>query len=295
MRAKVKVYVCLFVCMATKSIHLELVSSLTTDGFLAALHRFVGRRGNPAELFSDNGTNFRGADRELLELFNLLQSQILSDKVNEFCQPRGINWNFNPPKAPHHGGIWEANVKCMKSHLHKTLNESYLTYEELNTLLIQIESILNSRPLVQLTDDPFDYEALSPGHFLVGRELIAVAEPLYEDLKETSLSRYQLVQKRMQHFWQRWSNEYVTGLQKRSKWYKDPTQLQNGLLVVLKEDNMPPKTWKLGRIIETHPGKDGIIRVVTIRTSNNTYKRPTTQIAVLPIDDCMDPVESKAK
>ncbi|XP_065077952.1 uncharacterized protein LOC135701162 [Ochlerotatus camptorhynchus] len=129
----------------------------------------------------------------------------------------------------------------------------------------------------------------------LGRELIAVAEPLYEDLKETSLSRYQLVQKRMQHFWQRWSNEYVTGLQKRSKWYKDPTQLQNGLLVVLKEDNMPPKTWKLGRIIETHPGKDGIIRVVTIRTSNNTYKRPTTQIAVLPIDDCMDQVESKAK
>lgn len=286
MKAKVKVYVSLFVCMTTKSIHLELVSSLTTDGFLAALHRFAGRRGNPTELFSDNGTNFRGADRELSELFDLLQSQVLNDKVNEFCQPRGIKWSFNPPKAPHQGGIWEANVKCMKSHLCKTLNESYLTYEELNTLLIQIEGILNSRPLVQLTDDPFDYEALSPGHFLVGRELTAVAEPLYGDLKESSLSRYQLIQKRMQHFWQRWSNEYVTGLQKRGKWYKDPTKLRSGLLVIMKEDNMPPKTWKLGRIVETHPGKDGVVRVVTIRTSNSIYKRPTTQIAVLPIDDC---------
>ncbi|XP_058840856.1 uncharacterized protein LOC131696328 [Topomyia yanbarensis] len=289
MKTKIKVYVCLFVCMVTKSIHLELVSSLTTDGFLAALHRFAGRCGNPSELFSDNGSNFRGADRKLLELFELLRSQILNEKVNEFCQPRGIKWSFNLPKAPHHRGIWEANVKCMKTHLYKTLNESYLTYEEMNTLLIQIEGILNSRPLVQLTDDPFDYEALSPGHFLVGRELTAVAEPLYGDLKENSLSRYQLVQKRMQHFWRRWSNEYITGLQKRSKWYKDFTKLQNGLLVIMKEDdNMPPKTWRLGRIVETYPAKDGVIRVVTIRTNSNTYKRPTTQFAVLPIEDNMD-------
>ncbi|XP_058456575.1 uncharacterized protein LOC131433973 [Malaya genurostris] len=292
-RTKLKSYVSLFVCMVTKAVHLELVTSLSADGFLAALHRFAGRRGNPSEIFSDNGTNFRGANRQLTELAELLKSQVLEQRVGEFCQPRGISWKFNPPRAPHQGGLWEANVKCMKTHLYKVLNESYLSYEEMNTLLIQVEAILNSRPLVQLTDDPVDYEALSPGHFLIGRELTAVAEPIYEHLKESSLSRYQMVQKRKQCFWRRWSNEYLTSLQRRSKWYKNPTLLRKGLLVILKEDNMPSQTWRMGRIVETFPGKDGITRVVEVRTSNGIYRRPTTQIAVLPVNDELQNVKDE--
>ncbi|XP_062537725.1 uncharacterized protein LOC134206062 [Armigeres subalbatus] len=294
MKAKIKAYICLFICMTTKAIHLELVTSLSTDAFLACLHRFVSRRGNPSELFSDNGTNFRGADRQLKELFDLLKCQVLKGRVLEFCQSRGISWSFNPPKAPHQGGLWEANIKCVKSHLNRVLNESYLTYEEMHTLLVQIEGILNSRPLVQLSDDPKDYEALSPAHFLVGRELTAVAEPLYEDLKENTLSRYQLVQKRKQCFWRRWSNEYVTNLQRRGKWFKDPTMLQKGLLVILKEDNTLPKHWKMGRIEEVYPGKDGIIRVVSVRTNNGVYRRPTTQLAVLPVNEEIQPNQEKA-
>lgn len=136
-----------------------------------------------------------------------------------------------------------------------------------------------------MNDDPLDYEALSPGHFLVGRELTSVAEPNYEHLKDGALSRYQLIQKRKQSFWTRWSNEYITTLQKRSKWFKEPIKLRNGLLVILQEDHTPPQSWRLGRIIDTHPGKDGIIRVVTVRTSSGIYRRATTKIAVLPIDD----------
>lgn len=284
-KTKLKAYVCLFVCMSTKAIHLELVSSLTTDGFIEALHRFVGRRGNVSKLFSDNGTNFTGAYKELEALRELFNSQMLKDRVNEFCQERGIEWRFNAPRAPHQGGLWEANVKCMKNHLYKSFSEAYLTYEEFNTVLIQVEAILNSRPLIPMTNDPFDYEALSPGHFLIGRELTSVAEPFYDGLKDGALSRYQLLQKRKQSFWRRWSNEYVTTLQKRSKWTNKPTLLRNGLLVILKEDNVPPQMWKLGRIVETHPGKDGVTRVVTVRTTSGTYRRPTTKIAVLPIDD----------
>lgn len=136
-----------------------------------------------------------------------------------------------------------------------------------------------------MTDNPFDYEALSPGHFLIGRELTSIAEPFYDGLKDGTLSRYQLLQKRKQSFWRRWSDEYVTTLQKRSKWTNEPTLLRNGLLVILKEDNLPPQAWKLGRIIDTHPGKDGVTRVVTVRTSSGAYRRPTTKIAILPIDD----------
>ncbi|XP_055543129.1 uncharacterized protein LOC129728702 [Wyeomyia smithii] len=146
-------------------------------------------------MFSDNGTNFVGAERQLVELKELLRSQILERKLEEFCQPRGISWKFNTPKAPHQGGLWEAGVKSMKSHLYKVMNESYFTYEEMTTLLVQIEAILNSRLMVQQSDDPMDYEALSPGHFLIGRELTAIAEPIYDIPKENTLSRYQLVQK----------------------------------------------------------------------------------------------------
>ncbi|XP_062557045.1 uncharacterized protein LOC134221894 [Armigeres subalbatus] len=162
-RSPIKAYISLFVCMSTKAIHLELVTSLTTDGFMSALHRFVGRRGNVSDLYSDNGTNFVGASKELIELRNLLKSQSLEQKVSEFCQVRRTTWHFIAPRAPHQGGLWESNVKCMKNHLYKSLSESHLTYEEINTLLIQIEAILNSRPLIPMNDDPFDYQALSPG------------------------------------------------------------------------------------------------------------------------------------
>ncbi|XP_062556615.1 uncharacterized protein LOC134221439 [Armigeres subalbatus] len=287
-KAPRKAFICVFVCMCTKAIHLELVGNLSADGFVSALHRFVSRRGNVAELRSDNGTNFVGANRKLTELRKLLVSQALDNKVTEFCQSRGITWKFIPPRAPHQGGLWEAGVKSVKNHLSKVLNESHLTYEEMCTLLHQIEAILNSRPMVPQSDDPMDYQALSPGHFLVGRELTAIAEPFYDNVRESTLSRYQVIQRRKQAFWRRWSAEYVTELQKRGKWYKDPTLLREGLLVMLKEENLPPLTWKIGRIVETHPGNDDIVPVVTVRTSSEVYKRAATKFAVLPIDQGND-------
>lgn len=286
MKSPVKAYIALFVCMTTKALHLELVTSLSTDAFLAALHRFVGRRGNVSEMRSDRGTNFVGGNRQLKDLYDVLASQLLQRKISEFCQVRGIDWKFNLPKAPHQGGLWEAGVKSVKHHLHRVLKEAYLNYEEMNTLLVQIEAILNSRPLCQQTDDPCDYQALSPAHFLIGRELTAVAEPSYDGLRENTLSRYQLVQKHKQAFWRRWSNDYITEQQRRGKWNRSPSPIKDGMLVILKEDNTPPQTWRLGRIIRTYPGSDGVVRVVTIRTSSGaTFDRPTTQIAILPIVD----------
>lgn len=284
-RAPVKGYIAVFVCLCTKAIHLELVTSMSTESFMAALHRFVGRRGNVIEMRSDNGTNFVGAQRELNELREMLQSQLLDRKMDDFCQARKLTWSFIPPKAPHQGGLWEAGVKSAKYHLHRVLGESHLTYEEMNTLLIQIEAILNSRPLCQQSDDPLDYQALSPGHFLVGRELTAIPEPLYDGVKENRLSRYQLIQKRKQDFFRRWSNEYLTELQQRGKWNKEASVVRKGMLVVMKQDNVSPLQWKLGRIVDTHPGNDGVTRVVTVRTSFGEYRRPTTQIAILPILD----------
>ncbi|XP_062703860.1 uncharacterized protein LOC134286283 [Aedes albopictus] len=283
--AKVKAYVALFICMSTKAIHLELVSDLTSAAFLAALHRFVGRRGCPEKLVSDNATNFKGAHSELQELYKLLQSQQLQDEVDRFCAAKEIQWSFIPPRSPNFGGIWEAGVKAAKSHLKVILCEASLTYEEMNTVLVQIEAILNSRPLTQISNDANDLTALTPGHFLVGRELTAVPEPSYGNVRVSSLSRWQHLQKLKQDFWARWSAEYLSELQPRSKWYKDKVTVRPGMLVVIREDNMAPQLWHLGRITEVTPGAEGLVRVVKIRTANGEVTRSVSKIAILPIED----------
>ncbi|KXJ76474.1 hypothetical protein RP20_CCG009575 [Aedes albopictus] len=292
--AKVKAYVALFICMSTKAIHLELVSDLTSAAFLAALHRFVGRRGCPEKLVSDNATNFKGAHSELQELYKLLQSQQLQDEVDRFCAAKEIQWSFIPPRSPNFGGIWEAGVKAAKSHLKVILCEASLTYEEMNTVLVQIEAILNSRPLTQISNDANDLTALTPGHFLVGRELTAVPEPSYGNVRVSSLSRWQHLQKLKQDFWARWSAEYLSELQPRSKWYKGKVTIRPGMLVVIREDNVAPQLWHLGRITEVTPGAEhgaeGLVRVVKIRTTNGEVTRSVSKIAILPIEDSSEGV-----
>lgn len=136
-----KAYICLFVCLAVKAIHLELVSSLTADAFIAALRRFVARRGRVSNLYSDNATNFVRANKELFALYKTAVSS------------ESIQWHFIPPSAPHFGGIWEAGVKSVKTHLVRVTGNHLMTYEEFYTVLCQIESILNSRPLTPCSSD----------------------------------------------------------------------------------------------------------------------------------------------
>ncbi|XP_058465719.1 uncharacterized protein LOC131439115 [Malaya genurostris] len=279
-----KAYVSLFVCMQTRAIHLELVSDLTTDAFLAALRRFISRRGCPRSIYSDNATNFVGAKTELHELWLLFQNQSATRKITSYCTNKGIDWSFIPPRSPHFGGIWEAGVKQVKYHLKRIVSDRRLTYEELYTTLTQIEAVLNSRPLAPSSDDPSDYTAITPAHFLVGREMQAVAEPSYLHLKENTLSRWQLVQTMLQHFWKRWTAEYLPELQNRSKWHKT-NEINVGSLVLLVDQNAPPFQWPLGRIVAVHPGNDSVTRVVTVRIANGgEFKRAVTEVCLLPLD-----------
>lgn len=186
--------------------------------------------------------------------------------------------------SPHFGDIWEAGVKQVKHHLKRIVGDRKLSYEELYTTLTQIEAVLNSRPLVASSDDPSDYTAITPAHFLVGRELQCVAEPTYLNWKENTLSRWQLVQTMVQHFWKRWTAEYLPELQNRSKWLKTK-KIKIGSLVLLVEPNTSPLQWPLGRIVATHPGDDGVARVVTVKTANGTeFKRAVTEVCLLPLD-----------
>jgi len=164
----VKAYFCEFVCMATKAVHIEAVSDLTTEAFIAALRRFISRRGLCKTIYSDCGSNFKGAnvvlDEEIREAFiNATRS------IQEYCAVNfGITWKFNPPGSPHFGGLWEAGVKSVKHHLVRTVGTQKITFEEFSTLLAQIEAILNSRPLFKIENSLEDLEVLTPGHFLIG-------------------------------------------------------------------------------------------------------------------------------
>lgn len=178
-----------------------------------------------------------------------------------------------------HGKIRQGKV-----HLKRIVTNTSLNFEEMQTLLYQIEAILNSRPLTQQSEDPNDLACITPAHFILGKPCTSIIEPSYESTKLNRLSRWQYIQNLKQHFWRRWADEYLTVLQVRSKWYKDKITIKEGMLVVIKDDNLPPHHWKLGRIIQLHPGKDNIVRVVSIRTLSGVVKRAVAKVAILPVE-----------
>lgn len=276
-----KSYIAVFVCMSTKAIHLELVSDLTSEAFIATLRRFIARRGKLSHLYSDNGTNFVGANNELQEIVKIYEST----ESQIYLTQQQVRWSFIPPRAPHFGGIWEAAVKVVKTHLKKICGEALLTFEELYTVLTEIEACLNSRPLTPISEDPSDLLPLTPGHFLTGAPLTALPDEELTLVPVNRLSRWQHVQQIVQKFWSRWSNEYLSYLQTRAKWHRDkPVELKLNDLVLLKEDNLPPLQWKMGRIVMLHPGMDNIARVATIKTSTGEVKRSVNKLCLLPIE-----------
>ena len=277
-----KSYICLFVCLAVKAVHLELVSDLTTEAFIAALRRFTARRGCPSLLWSDHGTNFIGANRELRELNAFLRHQITQGAISEFCSANNIQWKFIPERSPHFGGLWESAVKSAKNHLKRIVSPVKLTFEEFTTVLNQVEACLNSRPLVPINSPNDDgIEALTPGHFLIGRPLTALPDPQSSYKSVSVLRRWHLCQHLVRHFWHRWENEYLASLNKLNKWRHPSRNVTPGDIVVVQESGTVPTRWPIGRVLEVHPGKDHFIRVVTIKTAQGTYTRPVSKIAVL--------------
>ncbi|XP_055619018.1 uncharacterized protein LOC129764190 [Toxorhynchites rutilus septentrionalis] len=276
-----KAWIALFICLATKAIHLELVSEMSTAAFLTAFDRFVSRRGKPTTVWTDNGTNFVGAAnlfREWEKFFNRQENQ------NEIQHSQGnsIEWRFNPPEASHFGGIWEANIRQTKALLVKQTGGAALSFEEMSTVLARIEAVLNSRPITQLSDDPEDLEPLTPGNFLIFRPVTAVARPEVKG-RNHPRSRFDHITAIVQHFWSRFQLEYISSLQERFKWHKK-VAVKIGQLVLVKKDNMPVQKWLLGRITETFAGKDGVVRVVNIKTQNGIMKRAVSKLCFLPID-----------
>ncbi|XP_064554390.1 uncharacterized protein LOC135439586 [Drosophila montana] len=275
-----KGYVCVFVCFSTKAIHLEATTDLTTERFLAAFSRFIARRGLPQQMYSDNGKTFVGASSVLSRDFLQATKELILSKHSH----QNLCWHFNPPGAPHMGGLWEAGVKSFKTHFYKSTTSSKYTFEEFATLLSKIEACLNSRPISPMSEDPTDLLALSPGHFLVGGPLLATNEPVIKEDAISIINRWQRLKALHQQFCFRWKNEYLKELHKRNKWQFPTRDLQVGDMVVIKEDNLPINEWRLGRVQLACPGTDDKVRVVDVLTARGVIRRPIAKLVLLPTE-----------
>ncbi|XP_062538693.1 uncharacterized protein LOC134206968 [Armigeres subalbatus] len=248
-----KAYIAVFVCFCTKAVHLELVGDLTTSAFLAALRRFISRRGLPSEIHSDNGLNFKGASNHLRELYDLLRNPHTASEISNETAQQGIVWKFIPPRAPNFGGLWEAAVKSAKTSLIRVLAKQKLSFEDMATVLTQIEAAMNSRPLTPLSEDPDEMDVLTPGHFLIGSSLLTIPDPDFTDVPPNRLQHYQSLQQIIQQHWKRWRREYISQLHNQNQRFPQSTPLKVGQMVILKEDGLVSIEWPLARITEvTH-------------------------------------------
>ncbi|XP_058811088.1 uncharacterized protein LOC131675984 [Topomyia yanbarensis] len=239
----VKCFVAIYVCLVTKAVHLELAADLTTQAFLATLKRFSSRRGKPELIMCDNARNFVGAKRELDELRKLFNNQQFQEQAIREASEDKIDFKFIPARSPNFGGLWESAVKSFKTLFKRTIGTRSLLHDEMLTVLVQIEAILNSRPLTPVSNDPADFEALTPGHFLIHRPLTAIPEPNLESIPEGRLAAWQRNQQFLQQLWKRWSEQYLSDLQNRTRWMRRKENLAIGTMVVLKDENQPPLKW----------------------------------------------------
>ena len=237
----------------------------------------------PLRPFINTGVDFAGPlyHREIYEIFNKKDSK---EKVFKYFAEEKINWNFIPQYAPHQESLWEAAVKSAKLHLKRVTKDTNLRFEELETLICQIEAILNSRPITSISADPNDLQPLTPGHFLIGDSLTSYPESSIENIPSNRLTRWKHIEQLRQHFWRRWTHEYLHQCQQRSKWVLIEKPLKVVQIVTLKDDNLPLLAWSLGRIEGLNAGEDGLVRSVLLRTVDGLYTRPITKICLLPID-----------
>ena len=282
---KIKTYACLFVCMVTRAIHLELLSEISSSAFIAGFTRFCARRGLPSTVYSDNGTNFVGSNKEFKDVYRkIIEDGTLDHIVQNSIHP--VEWKFSPTGAPHFGGLWVAGVRSMKQLLKKSVGTLPLSYEKLHTVLAVVESILNSRPLTSPDSLPVDGEhLLIPGHFLIGRPLRSPPNRTSGTSRIPFFKRWKLVNQLSQDLWLKWYGAYLQSLQARHKWESASRNLQVGDVVLLKDQSFATPHWPLAAVQRVFPGEDGLVRVVEIRCKGKLYRRPVTKLTLLVAED----------
>lgn len=276
-RGTIKRYGVIFTCMASRAVHLEMAYTLNTDSCINAIRRFMCRRGQVAQLRSDNGTNFVRAERELREAVTGLDH----NKIQHALSSRGLTWIFNPPAGSHFGGIWERLIRLVKKVLHSTIKQQSMDDESFQTLLCEMEAILNARPITKASEDVNDLEALTPNHILLLKSKPLRIPGVFDEGDLYIKKRWRQVQYLSDLFWKRWVREYLPLLQERQKWIKPRRSFTVGDIVAIMDPLAPRGSWLMGRVIKTYPDKNGFVRSVQLKTKTGHLDRPVSKICLL--------------
>ena len=274
---QVKRWGCIFTSFKSRAIHIEILSSLEADSFINGFICFVSRRGCPSKIYSDNETNFVGAQAEIARCLR----QLNKAKVRSAARCKGVDWEFNTPLASHHGGVWERLIRSIRKillalfHPHMTLTD-----EVLHTVLCECECIINGRPITNSSDDVNDWEALTTNHLLAMRGVASLPWGNFYTA-DAYRKRWRYVQYMATQFWKRWTREYLPLLQSRYKWFQVKPNVDVGDLVLIVDEPMPRGLWPLGIVEETKLGRDGMVRSETIRTKTSQFRRPITKLVHL--------------
>lgn len=269
----------LITCLTTRAIHIEVAHSLSTDSCILSLKNFTNRRGMPNDIYSDNGTNFHGCERELRAALASVDKEAL---MREFTTPN-TQWHFNPPSCPHMGGSWERLVRSVKNTLYRIQPRRNPNDELLLNMMIEIENTINSRPLTYVPVDSETPEALTPNHLLLGSS--NGSKPLC-DVDDSGIifrKNWLTSQQFANQFWKRWLVEYLPTITRRSKWFNNVKPIDEGDLVLIIDAKNPRNCYPMGRVVKTIVSKDGQVRRATVKTKTGIYERPTVKLAVLDI------------
>ncbi|XP_045451593.1 uncharacterized protein LOC123660582 [Melitaea cinxia] len=280
-RRREKRYGVIFTCLTVRAIHLETVSSFSTDSLIMALRRMASRRGWPAHLYSDNGTNLRGADAELKRAVAELDEKTLQTTASI----HDTQWTFIPPASSHWGGAWERLIRSVKVALKVVLKERAPREEVLNTLMAEVEAMVNGRPLSHVSVEVDSKESLTPNHFLLGSSSLSPQMGNFNDSDLFLRRQWRIAQRLADMFWRRWVTEVLPELIPRQKWTTElHAPLQVGDLVFVVDPSAMRNVWPRGVVEEVFTGKDGNVRVVQIRTQLGSLKRSVARVAKIPLD-----------
>ncbi|XP_003739980.1 uncharacterized protein LOC100905902 [Galendromus occidentalis] len=286
-------YVALFVCTATRGVHFEVVQSMSTIQTHLALRRFLSLYPACSKFISDNAKSFIKAATEIKAVFNSCRDE----RVRSLLAERRIDWDFICPRAPWRGGMYERLVGTFKRALVKTLGSSYISFEEFRTIVAELGSVINDRPITHASTDVDAPTALTPGHLLRGgppTATLASVEPLNRLGPNGRVDGKELrdAQKMKTSYFRslsvRWYREYILMLRSAnltSGHEAEPIQIND--VCLLKDDNLPRVRWVLVRVLDAHPGRDGLVRTYTVRFENGTTSRRPAQL-LIPLEETLE-------
>lgn len=267
----------LFKCLTTRAVHIDLLTSIDTDSFLMAFRRFIARRGKPAEVYSDQGTNFKGGEKELQQAFS-----IMSPDLQQKLAKQQVRFRFNPPAAPHFGGTWEREIRSIKNALYTSVGSQTVSEEVLRTVLTEIEGILNAKPLGYVSADVADIDPVTPNYLLMGRPDSSLPQVVYPEEEALGRRRWRHSQILVDRFWSSFIRHYLPNLQTRMKWQRPMEDITEGAVVLLVDPQLPRASWQIGRVTKILTGSDGHTRTAEVKIRDKTYTRPIVRLIVLP-------------